>query len=73
MKVSELFWTCTHINYRTAGHDVNYQFVERNRELYIFFEGSNETTDWVRNFLFFKKPYKDMEIPYHVHGGFLDA
>ena len=60
-------------DYKQAGDSVNYAFEENNKTLYIQFEGSNSITDWVRNFWFFKKPYKDMEIPYKVHGGFLAA
>ena len=75
-KLSELFSKCDHgIRYQTAGNDVNYAFEEdiETHTLTIYFQGSSSTTDWVRNFLFKKKPYKDMEIPYRVHRGFLEA
>lgn len=73
-----LFQMCDHgVSYETAGNCVNYAFVEEGEELhrtlYIFFQGSSEKTDWIRNFLFRKKPYKDMKIPYRVHRGFLKA
>ena len=74
LKLSNLFYNCAHtIKYQTAGHDVNYAFVEERGTLYIYFQGSNSVTDWVRNFLFGKKPYKDMKVPYRVHRGFLKA
>lgn len=74
IKLSELFHKCAYdIEYKTVGEDVNYAFVEEGSTLYIYFEGSSSTTDWIRNFLFSKKPYKDMEIPYRVHRGFLAA
>ena len=74
LKMSELFWTChCGVRYQTAGDDVNYAFVEDGSTLYIYFQGSNSTTDWIRNFLFKKRPYKDMGIPYRVHRGFLAA
>lgn len=72
-RLSDLFWNCWTLQYDTIGHDVNYKFVEDGSTLYIYFQGSSSTTDWIRNFLFFKKPYKDMKIPYYVHGGFLKA
>ena len=72
-KLSDLFWNCHTISYDTIGDDVNYKFIEDDSTLYIYFQGSNSVTDWIRNFLFFKKPYKDMEIPYYVHCGFLKA
>ena len=37
----------------------------------VLFEPSDGRIDWRHNFAFFKKPYKDMEVPYRVHGGFL--
>lgn len=73
-KLSELFRICAwDATYEEAGDDVNYCFISEGRTLYIYFQGSNSITDWVRNFLFKKKPYKDMEIPYRVHRGFLAA
>lgn len=73
-KLSKLFHECAYeISYKEAGDDVDYAFVEEGSTLYIYFQGSNSITDWVRNFLFGKKPYKDMEIPYRVHRGFLAA
>lgn len=73
-KLSKLFYECAYgSGWQTAGHDVNYKFIEDKDKLYIHFQGSSSTTDWIRNFLFGKKPYKDMEIPYRVHRGFLAA
>ena len=65
MKLSELFHNCA--------YDIEYSQVGNSDTLYIYFEGSNSITDWIRNFLFPAKPYKDMGIPYKVHRGFLSA
>lgn len=74
MKRSELFRKCAwEVKYQQAGDSVNYAFEEDGDELRIYFQGSNSITDWVRNFLFPAKPYKDMGIPYRVHRGFLAA
>lgn len=78
MKLLKLFRNCAYdVKYETAGNDVNYAFVEEGNDisktLYIYFQGSSSTTDWIRNFLFKKRPYKDMKIPYRVHRGFLKA
>ena len=79
MKLADLFYNCAYVvNYEQAGSNVSYAFVENKKDetLYIYFQGSYEKIDWIRNFLFFpkhKKPYKDMDIPYKVHGGFLEA
>lgn len=71
---SELFHLCAYdISYETVGDSVNYAFMTKKNTLYIFFQGSSQISDWVRNFMFPAKPYKDMEIPYRVHRGFLAA
>ena len=74
MKLSKLFENCAYnIPYQQVGDGVSYAFVESGKTLYIYFQGSHEISDWVRNFLFPVKPYKDMVIPYKVHRGFLEA
>jgi len=76
-KLSKLFHLCAYdIKYKSIGNHVNYAFLEEDDTLYIFFQGSVETIDWFRNFFFFKtkkKPYKEMQISYKVHRGFLEA
>ena len=70
MKLSKLFSNCAYdIPYEQAGDSVNYAFVEDHDILYIYFQGSNSITDWVRNFLFTKKVFDEFK----VHRGFLDA
>ena len=68
--LKELFENCAYnIEYKQIGDSVNYAFVENNKTLYIYFQGSNSITDWVRNFLFTKKVYKQ----FCVHRGFYTA
>lgn len=67
----KLFNKVLNAKYITIGDDVNYAFVEEHKTLYILFEWSSSKSDWLNNFSFKKKPYKDMAIPYRVHGGFL--
>lgn len=76
MNMAELFHRCAYdVVYQQVGDSVNYAFEEdiTNHTLYIYFQGSNSITDWVRNFLFPAKPYKDMGVTYRVHRGFLAA
>lgn len=77
MKLSQLFANCAwNVPYKETGKDVDYAFVEEGSTLYIYFKGSDSAIDWFRNFFFFstfKKPYKNMDIPYKVHSGFLSA
>lgn len=73
-KLSYLFYKCAYlINYQVAGEDTDYAFTEEDSTLYIWFKGSDSKYDWKLNFSFWRKPYKDMKIPYSVHGGFLKA
>lgn len=71
MNIPQLFYNTWTIKYDTIGDDVNYKFIEEGKTLYIYFQGSSGKTDWICNFLFRKKPYKDMDMPYRVHRGFL--
>lgn len=57
----------------TGGEDTQY-YIEKNnrtREVTVAFLGSNSKVDWKANFSFLKKPYKNMEVKFRVHGGFL--
>lgn len=40
-------------------------------EVVIVFKQSDSMTDWLNNFHFWKKAYKDAEINFHAHSGFL--
>ena len=74
LQLDKLFENCAYnIHYEQVGKNVNYAFVEEGEILYIYFQGSSSTFDWIRNFLFFKKPYKRMNTAFFVHYGFLSA
>ena len=68
--MKELFYKCAYtIEYKQIGDSVNYAFEENGHTLYVYFQGSNSITDWVRNFLFVENPYK----MFKVHKGFYQA
>ena len=77
----ELFDACNHSNLYTkvktedGRFEVDYRFIENSRQgiLYVLFEPSEGKVDWVVNFAYARKPYKDMKIGYKVHGGFLES
>lgn len=75
--LTELFQICNldkdYITVSDGAHEVDYKFLEEDDTLYIFFEPSDGKIDWRVNFAYWRKPYKDMEAPYRVHGGFLDS
>lgn len=66
-----LFKNTGEVEYTHYGKNVDLAFVEEGTTLYIYFQGSDEVSDWFFNFFFAKKPYKDMRIAYRVHAGFL--
>lgn len=70
--LTKLFVDVDHnVKYITVGEDVDYCFKQEGPTLYIYLEPSNGKLDWKHNFMFAKRPYKDMKIPYRVHRGFL--
>jgi predicted lipase len=58
-------------NWQTIGDDTQYQIIDNTDEFIIIFCGSNSSQDWKNNFNFTKQPYKNMNIPFKVHRGFL--
>lgn len=66
----KLFYECAYVgDYQTVRHDVNYKFVIDDDCLYIYFQGSNSITDWVRNFMFKEVAFETFK----VHRGFYNA
>lgn len=57
----------THLEEETA----SYWFSKKGETLTIYFEWSNGKTDWLNNFDFPAKPYRDMENKWYAHRGFL--
>ncbi len=49
----------------------DYYVEQKENTLYICFEGSSGAEDWLNNFNFWAKPYKDMKYKWYVHRGFL--
>jgi len=59
------------VKYEVTGISVNYAFVEDGKTLHIHFQHSQGIADWVANFMFLKRPYSSMQVPWKAHGGFL--
>lgn len=65
---------CVQMPYLKIGQDINYAFLREKDVLYLFFEASNGTADWKRNFDFPAKPYKRMgKTVWFAHSGFLQV
>lgn len=56
----------THLKEETA----SFWFSKNGKKLTIFFEWSNGKTDWLNNFNFPAKPYRDMDDKWYCHRGF---
>ena len=71
LQCAELFNSST-TPWETAGTDTQF-FIKKydDGEVVVAFLGSNSKEDWKANFAFRKVPYKDMEIKFRVHRGFL--
>ena len=57
--------------YIHAGEGADYYTERDGKKLVICFQGSHGKEDWLHNFDFFAKPYKDMTATWRVHRGFL--
>ncbi len=64
---SVLGFKYTHLEEETA----SYGYSKRGKTLTIYFEWSNGKTDWLNNFDFPAKPYRDMGNKWYAHRGFL--
>ncbi len=72
MKLSALFYECTHIPYIHVESDADYALRRSGSTLYIYFEPSNGSADWKNNFDFPAKPYRHMDgTVWFAHRGFL--
>lgn len=57
--------------YNHVENDASYYFEREGGTLRIYFEWSNGKTDWLNNFDFPAKPYRDMKNKWFAHRGFL--
>lgn len=51
--------------------DTQYKIEEDQDSIIISFQGSVSKKDWLQNFMFWKRPYKEMTKTFFVHAGFL--
>ena len=68
LQLAKLFKTTS---WKTIGTDTQYAILEEANETIIIFAESNSQADWLTNFNFPKKPYKQMDITFMVHRGYL--
>lgn len=65
------FSRCLNATYTHVENDGDYALQVEGDTLYILFQWSHSKFDWFSNIDFVAKPYKDMELPWRCHRGFL--
>lgn len=73
IEMKDCFLKCLKAEYIHVDNDGDYAFEESKDEktLYLLFQWTRTAYDWISNFDFVAKPYKDMEITWRCHRGFL--
>lgn len=67
----EHFERCLNANYTHTREDGDYAIEVEDNVIYILFQWSNSWCDWMSNFNFPQKAYKNGTSKWHVHRGFL--
>lgn len=67
----DLFQKCLNASYVLTENDGNFAVEYRDDTMYIMFQETSTKTDWKNNFDFPAVPYKDMDIKWKCHRGFL--
>lgn len=57
----------------TVGNETQYGIKIEENKLYLIFQGSVQKEDWLYNFDFMVKPYKNMPTKWYVHKGFANC
>lgn len=71
MTLKELFRKILRAKYTHLDNDASYCCKRDGDTLHIYFEWSNSKEDWINNFDFPAKPYRDMTDKWYAHRGFL--
>lgn len=69
--MTELFKRCLNAKYTTVSEGGDYAVEINGDTLSLLFEKSDGREDWINNFDFPAKPYKNMEQSWYCHRGFL--
>ena len=70
MALLDLFRLACDSGAKTVGDNTQYTIHEDSNNLYLAIQGSVQKSDWLYNFKFLAKPYKNMNEKWYVHGGF---
>lgn len=70
-QMRDAFSRCLNANYIHVEDDGDFAIETKGNTLFLLFQWTHSKTDWISNFDFAAKPYKDMEITWRCHRGFL--
>lgn len=73
MQLLNLFRLACDSGAKTAGNETQYTIHETSDTIYLAIQGSVQKQDWLYNFKFIAKPYKNMNEKWYVHGGFAEC
>lgn len=71
VSLTDIYQRCLNADYIHTKEDGDYALEREGDTLYILFQCTDSTADWISNFSFPAKPYKDMGIKWYCHRGFL--
>lgn len=69
----KIFKTCITINYRHVENYADYAYIREGDKLTIYFQQTKGNHDWLRNFQFPAKAYKNSDTTLYFHSGFLSV
>jgi len=73
MKLLDLFNLACSSGDKTAGNETQYTIHKTKDAIYLAIQGSVQKQDWLYNFDFAVRPYRDMEAKWYAHRGFATA
>lgn len=71
IELLDAYKKCLYAKYVHVDEDGDYAIEKDGNTMYLLFECSNSKTDWHHNFMFGARPYKEMEVKWRCHRGFL--
>ena len=69
--LTNIYRRCLYANYTHVDEDGDFCIHPEGDTLYLLFQWTHSTSDWINNFSFPAKPYKDMGVKWYCHRGFL--
>ena len=72
MEIIDLFRSNLTGSWTTTGDDVQFKIERSNGVARLYFQCTSSKKDWIDNFTFWVKPYRDMPVKWYAYKGFID-